>query len=466
MICNNTGCENQCRIGSDGKVKLHCSKKCCAIDNSKKSQEKRLQTNISKYGTPYPISTPETKTKIQNTIKLKYNVENVSQIQSVKDKKKKTTKSNYDVEHPSQSHIIKERIKNTMIDRYGVEHVSYIGKTKDQINLLKNVDKITELNREFNLYSLSRQYGFSDRTLREILQNNDIDPVHHIRSSFEKEILDYVKSIYTGNIILSYKIDKKEIDIFLNEINFGIECNGAYWHSEIAGKRDKEYHLKKQNKFIENKIDVFQLWDFQWYNNIELVKSMINRRLGIYNTIYGRNTVISKPTKNEEIEFFNKNHLQGYIPSKICYCLKYKDNIVAMMSFGKSRYNKNTTWELLRFSNDLNLSVIGGASKLLNYFRKNIDMEKGIISYSHRHLSSGGLYRALNFEYSHTSGPSYKYTRDYKTFFDRITYQKHKLSSLLQIYDKNLTEWENMKNNGFDRIWDCGNDVWILRGNK
>jgi hypothetical protein len=25
------------------------------------------------------------------------------------------------------------------------------------------------------------------------------------------------------------------------------------------------------------------------------------------------------------------------------------------------------------------------------------------------------------------------------------------------MFNPNLTEWENMKNNGYDRIWDCGN---------
>ena len=41
-----------------------------------------------------------------------------------------------------------------------------------------------------------------------------------------------------------------------------------------------------------------------------------------------------------------------------------------------------------------------------------------------------------------------------------MKYQKHKLPKLLEAFDANLTEWQNMQNNGYDRIWDCGNDVW------
>ncbi len=40
---------------------------------------------------------------------------------------------------------------------------------------------------------------------------------------------------------------------------------------------------------------------------------------------------------------------------------------------------------------------------------------------------------------------------------------KHKLPKLLEKFDNELTEWENMQINGFDRIWDCGNNVFELR---
>ena len=42
-----------------------------------------------------------------------------------------------------------------------------------------------------------------------------------------------------------------------------------------------------------------------------------------------------------------------------------------------------------------------------------------------------------------------------------MKYQKHKLKDKLQIFDPNLTEWQNMQLNGYDRIWDCGNFVFV-----
>ncbi|MEA3471484.1 MAG: hypothetical protein U9R24_07185, partial [Thermodesulfobacteriota bacterium] len=60
------------------------------------------------------------------------------------------------------------------------------------------------------------------------------------------------------------------------------------------------------------------------------------------------------------------------------------------------------------------------------------------------------------------SPPNYKYFKDPRELMDRRKFQKHKLEGLLEKYDKSLTEVENMKNNGFNRIFDCGNMVFEL----
>jgi len=41
-------------------------------------------------------------------------------------------------------------------------------------------------------------------------------------------------------------------------------------------------------------------------------------------------------------------------------------------------------------------------------------------------------------------------------------FQKHKLKGLLEYFNPEMTEWENMMNNGYDRIWNCGTITYIL----
>ena len=37
---------------------------------------------------------------------------------------------------------------------------------------------------------------------------------------------------------------------------------------------------------------------------------------------------------------------------------------------------------------------------------------------------------------------------------------KHKLFNKLDVYDDDLTEYQNMVNNNYNRIFDCGNNIY------
>jgi hypothetical protein len=160
------------------------------------------------------------------------------------------------------------------------------------------------------------------------------------------------------------------------------------------------------------------------------------------------------------MSFFDGTHIQGAVGASVAYGLLLNGEIVAAMSFGRSRYSKKAEWELLRFSNKLHTSVVGGASRLFRHFIKE-KSPTSVISYSDLRWNTGALYTKIGFTQTGVSGPNYWYTKDYKTLESRIKYQKHKLSAMLDAFVPEQTEWENMSNNGFDRIWDCGNAVFL-----
>jgi hypothetical protein len=115
----------------------------------------------------------------------------------------------------------------------------------------------------------------------------------------------------------------------------------------------------------------------------------------------------------------------------------------------------------MRFCNDLNTVVIGGASKLFSYFINNYKY-KQIVSYSDRRYFNGDIYNTLGFKFTGFTPVNYYYiVNKYKDLRHRMSFQKHKLSKLLKEYNSDLSEWENMKNNGYDRIWDCGNSKFL-----
>jgi len=173
------------------------------------------------------------------------------------------------------------------------------------------------------------------------------------------------------------------------------------------------------------------------------------------NRIYGRNTIVKLIDSKTSKIFLDNNHIQGNVNSKIKLGLYYDDELISLMTFGKRKIFGNSEWELIRFCNKLDTTVIGGASKLFKYFVKTYK-PKSIISYADRRWSSGNLYKNLGFEFKHASLPNYTLFNDVlKIRENRFKYQKHKLVKMG--YDSNLTENEITQKLGLYRIYDSGN---------
>lgn len=282
-------------------------------------------------------------------------------------------------------------------------------------------------------------------------------------SNMELEVLEYVKSLEVKTIHSHRKLlgNNRELDIVIPDNKLAIEFNGLYWHSELAGKH-RLYHKDKTNDCSEKGYDLIHIFEHQWLDQQPIVKDIISKRLGkVSNKIYARKCELKEVETKEATKFLEDNHLQGYAGASIKLGLYYEEELVSIMTFGKARFNKNVEWELVRFANKLDTSVIGGASKLLKHFKK--ENQGSLISYCDLSVFSGKLYEELGFTLSHISEPNYWYfhIRD-MVVYSRVKFQKHKLEKELEDFDDKLSEWENMKNNGYNRYFDCGNAVYIL----
>jgi len=132
------------------------------------------------------------------------------------------------------------------------------------------------------------------------------------------------------------------------------------------------------------------------------------------------------------------------------------------MTFGKKRlFMKSTSeegeYELLRFCNKLNTSVIGGASRLFSYFIKNYN-PKEVVSYADRSFSNGNLYKQLGFSFIHKTEPNYYYVVD--------GIRKHRFGFRKDIlvkegFDVTKTEHEIMLEREIFRIYNAGNLKFI-----
>ena len=285
------------------------------------------------------------------------------------------------------------------------------------------------------------------------------------KSIAENEILEYCQSLSCNILSNSRSIIKPlELDIYLPDHNLAIEYNGLFWHSyDSTEAENKDYHLNKTTLCQEKGIQLFHIFENEWINPVKqaIWKSIIKNRLGQSSRIYARKTTVVQITSKVKKQFLIDNHLQGDCASSVNLGLYLDDELVSVMTFGRSRYDKKIDWELLRFCNKAGYSIIGGASKLLKAFRREND--GSIISYADKRRSTGDLYKTLGFELSHESKPNYWYWKNNSMKLEsRIKYQKHKLEKVLDKFDDGLTETENMYENGYRKIYDCGNQVWKM----
>lgn len=277
----------------------------------------------------------------------------------------------------------------------------------------------------------------------------------------EKELYNYINNIIpsTNNYTFNeHRYGGRELDIYIPSKNIAIEYNGLYWHSEQNGK-DKSYHLNKTTLCESKSIRLIHVFEDEWLYKEQIVKNRLRSILGETKySIYARKCEVREIPNTQARTFIDKYHIQGYVNSPIRLGLFYNNRMVACMTFGKRRFDKKDGFELVRYCTVANFRVLGGAGKLLKHFERNWNPTT-LISYADRRWSQGGVYKSLGFEFVRNSTPNYWYFK-HSVRYNRIQFQKHKLKEKLTNFDPNLTEYENMKLNGYDRIWDCGNMVF------
>lgn len=455
------------------------------ITQSKEIQDKIKNTNLKKYDSCSPFGSKEIQEKAKQTNIFKYGAENVSQVKSIREKIVNSLIRHYGVNVPAKNSEVLKKIKNTMFRRYGVEYGFTQKKCIEQNSInskLKSYFNII-LKDQYDIPLFSAEEYCNRLDDSEYLKfrckkcGNDFLASHHdgyhrhcpecypISSEYEQNnIVKFIQSLgiecmqNCRNIIAPL-----EIDIFIPSKNIAIEYDGLYWHSsnKFSGRTiEKKYHLNKTEQCLKKGIKLIHIFENEWILKQDIVKGRIKNILGIYDKIiFARKCIIKEIDSKDSIEFQNENHLQGGINAKVNIGLFFENQLVSLMTFGKSRFQKKIEWEMLRFCNKIGYHIPGAASKLLKYFEKKY-LPSTLVSYADRRWSNGNIYYKLGFKLDHCSIPNYWYSHKNLILESRIKYQKHKLKNILDNFNDKLSEKQNMINNGYFLIYDCGNMVF------
>lgn len=297
----------------------YCCAKCAASSSSTK--EKRVKTNLDKYG----VINVSQSTDIKEIKAKKYEQQREYLIEKVK----QTCLQKYGVESYTQSEEFKQKSKETHLKKYGVDNIvktqQYIDKSNE--TRLKHIQYMSEqgyipLKELIVKYN---KYWYRAKIIDVIIFKNkgyvhEKDLINIINfnvqykktknkniSKFHAEMYYYIVNyLNISNIKINIRqiIKPFELDLYISDYNFAIECDDIYWHSSNVGT-DKFYHLNKTLMCNQKNISLIHITDAEWLFYTDAYKSLIASYMNIYtNTININKCKIKIINMNDEIKNF------------------------------------------------------------------------------------------------------------------------------------------------------------------
>jgi len=465
--------------------KSHCSSRCATLDKEVKSKRQKTCNEI--YWIDHHFKNNDIKEKIKRKNIEKYWNENPAKSQLIKDKQSLNWRNKKEEDKILISKKISLKSKKNTYERWN-EKIK---------NLVKNVIPFEDFSKDSKTTKYNWICKNCNTSFEDYFNYNWLPKCPKcfppIISKPERDLKNFISNILNTTILSNDRtiISPKELDLFLPEKLFAIEYNGLIFHSYWKNSNNysnnmynkildnwkienKTYHLDKTLQCQKLWIQLFHINENEWLNPIKqkIWKSMIKNKLWkTENKIFARKCIIKEVSSLEKNNFLENNHLQWADKSSIKLWLYYENELVQIMTFWKSRYNKKIDWEMHRFSTKIWYNIIGGASKIFKNFTNNyIKKWETIVSYADIRFSKGKIYEKLWFSFSHNSKPNFFYFLPWKSkniiLHSRQKFQKYKLKKELEKYDENLSSIENIFNNWYRRIWDCWNKVFIYTKNK
>jgi len=275
-------------------------------------------------------------------------------------------------------------------------------------------------------------------------------------SSGQSEIINFVKSLNFSPLVNDRSaISPLELDIYVPERRFAIEYNGLYWHSEL--NKSAIYHDNKTNKCLTSDVRLFHVFQDEWGEKSDIVKSMIKHRLGIFDRVIGaRKCTIHVLNNRQRIEFFEKNHIDDDSSAGMCLGLIHNDELVAALSLRKAFHKKyEDALEVARFCTKTFTAVPGALSRLTSHAKIYASSMgyKRLITYVDSRLGTGEAYKKAGFSLVSNTKPRFWWT-DMKYRFNRFKFRADPKN--------NMTEAQVAGEAGVVKIWGCKNYVFEL----
>ncbi len=428
-------------------------------------KDKAKATNLKKYGSVNAMQSKKVQEKHKQVIRDKYGVDNVSEIEEVQKKRRQTCKKKFGSETFMSSEIGRKKLQDGVQKKYGVKNVFQAEEIKEKIKLtsikkygvdhhLKNEDIVNKIiQSKINNGQITTYQGKTRKQWSKDLDKSYFTFNRHVREfGFEHAIkipqytngLEEIVRIWLEDNNIKYDqgfiIDGRKTDFLLSDYNIILECDGLYYHSDKIMK-DNKYHLIKQKVYSDNGFISLFFREDEIKKKLNIVTSIIKNKMKESNKIYGRKCIYKMVEKKEAKEFLENNHLMGK-GSGDSYGLFYDNKLITIL---QTRRLKNKDYEIARFCNKIGHSVIGGFTKLLTKFETNKNPDS-VLTYIDKRYGDGSYLSKLGFNYK-SNNLSFCWVRA----LDRVHRMKFPGNSGYE--------------NGYYKIWDCGQTKYVKEYN-
>jgi len=517
LICVDCETAKTREIRNSSSVSLEKSRKTCfekyGVDNPAKVEKfktKMKDTCIEKYGVDCSLNSEESILKSKKTCLEKYGVEYSFQSENNRLKSKETLIQRYGVDNigKDKSRVIEKeyRRKITCLEKYGVDNVIKSEKVRDnyKITCLKKLGATTPFSkgsvsrdaldvktRATSFKHLIKKASESGFSLVEINEEGfyiklhcnkckktwkwslkpSLDPEVIVSllpycgeysnrvSKGEKEIVDFIKSFYLGDIVENTRriICPKELDIFLPEKKIAIEYDGIYWHS---GEKGRDARILKQVLCKNKDIKLLSIFENEWKENRSFVERSLINLLGTKEE--------ERNSGNWEIGIINKSTYEyfcieyGYKEYRECsviigiFC---SDILIQAIGFNKIK--GENSFEMMSECSKIGVHLKDSEKLIIQYFESLVS-PKTIITYCDSILDNVDVLQSLGFVKDINKLPCpYKYYKRGSTHLIDPNSKEFKqiVSSIL--IDENLNEQENMENNKYYRFYGREQSLFI-----
>lgn len=271
----------------------------------------------------------------------------------------------------------------------------------------------------------------------------------------EAEVREYIQGLIpTEEVIPNDRsiVSPKEIDIYIPSRSLAVEFNGVFTHSDYYKSREG-VDARKAKSIRERGVKFHAVWEDDWRDRQEIVKSQLRRKLGIQDgKVFARKRIIREVGTDEARLFLDRYHIQGFPGSSRYVALVDTENIVD--SLAAFTFYRSGEVVLDRYAS--RITVLGGLPKIVSYLEKTYVYDH-LVTFADLQESDGDLYRTTGWDLDQELPPDYKYLVGGRYREDKRKYRVENFRNNPTLkYEEGATEAQLAAMNKLTRVYDYG----------